>query len=115
MVIKVKPPIKTLNKIKSDVEKPLLKKDFVQEAKNHIPLNRIGDIENRHQEFPWENPLVRDDVTKLFNLRLSEPDWLKLKYIADKTNQSMHTLCLDILIPFIQKKLKKILEDNQSE
>lgn len=108
MTIKSRPPLSTLNKAKT--EEVFDKKKFVQEAKRHTPLKKIGDKENEANDFPWNNPVVRDDVTKLFNLRLSEPDWLKLKYIADRSNQSMHTLCLDVLIPFIHKKLKKILE-----
>ena len=31
---------------------------------------------------PWEDPQVRDDVLKVYNLRLPEPYLLKLKHIA---------------------------------
>ena len=118
MSIKISPP----NKIKEHNERHIRannksKKDFIRQANKHKPLQKkiLGknNIEhNKYQELPWNNPIVREDVTKMFNLRLSEPDWLKLKYISDNTKESMHSLCLDILIPAIHRKLKKIIPNN---
>jgi len=87
------------------------KKEFVQEANKHSPIKEIissgqGDSE---KIYPWNTPSVREDVTKLFNIRLSEPDWLKLKYLSDQTNESMHAICLDILIPTMSRRLKKLV------
>lgn len=42
------------------------------------------------ESYPWEEPGVREDVTKVYNLRLPEPYLLKLKYIAEHTPDSMH-------------------------
>lgn len=94
---------------KSYVEK---KKEFVQEADKHVPIETTSTVEEQactEKQYPWTKPSVREDVTKLFNIRLRESDWLKLKYISEHTNESMHTICLDTLIPMINKKLKKLL------
>lgn len=96
------------NKIEKDS-----KKDFVDGAGKHIPLedkNLEEKVSFRDPDYPWNQPGVRKDVTRLFNLRLSEPDWLKLKFISDKTDESMHTICLDVVIPAIARKLRKTLE-----
>ena len=36
-------------------------------------------------------------MTKVYNLRLPEPAFLKLKYIAEHTHDSMQKFCLDLL------------------
>lgn len=54
---------------------------------------------------PWQDPKVRDDVLKVYNLRLPEPYLLKLKYIAEHTSGSMHSFCLDALLPAIDAKI----------
>ena len=57
---------------------------------------------------PWEEPGVRDDVTKLYNLRLPEPYLLKLKYIAEHTPNSMQKFCLPILQKEIDRKIEEL-------
>ena len=58
--------------------------------------------------YPWEAPGVREDITKVFNLRLTEPYFLKLKYIAESTPDSMQKFCLDILLPAIDTKIDEL-------
>ena len=36
------------------------------------------------QPYPWEASGVREDVIRPFNLRLSEPEYLQLKYIVER-------------------------------
>ena len=60
------------------------------------------------QQFPWDDPIVRDDVLKIYNVRLPEPYLLKLKYIAERTPGSMHQFCIDVLLPAIDKKVKEL-------
>lgn len=57
---------------------------------------------------PWEAPGVREDVVKVFNLRLPEPYLLKLKYIAEHTPDSMQTFCQKVLLAAIDEKIKEI-------
>jgi hypothetical protein len=58
---------------------------------------------------PWEYLGVREDVTKVYNLRLSEPYLLKLKYIAEHTPDSMQKFCLNVLQNAIDEKIKELL------
>ncbi|RMF17007.1 MAG: hypothetical protein D6761_05225 [Candidatus Dadabacteria bacterium] len=62
-------------------------------------------------EFPWEDPAVRDDLLKVFNLRLPEPLYLKLKFLSDYSPRSMQQICLDALRPAIERELKKLLNE----
>lgn len=45
--------------------------------------------------WPWEAPHVRDDVTKGYALRLPEPLYLRLKWVAEQTGRSINGLCRD--------------------
>lgn len=60
---------------------------------------------------PWEAPGVREDVLKIYNLRLPEPYLLKLKFIAEKTPDSMQKFCLDALLPAIDAKIKELIKN----
>jgi hypothetical protein len=58
--------------------------------------------------YPWEDDKVREDVIKPFNIRLSEPYLLKLKYIAEHTPDSMQKFCLTILHEAINAKIEEL-------
>ena len=58
--------------------------------------------------YPWETPGVRDDVAKVFNLRLPEPYLLRLKHIAEGTPDSMQRFCLGVLLPAIDVKIVEL-------
>lgn len=81
--------------------------------------NFIAGAERRPEErlssanaspFPWNQPGVRDDVLKVYNLRLPEPYLLKLKYISERTPDSMHQFCMSVLLPAIDVKIKDLTE-----
>lgn len=59
---------------------------------------------------PWNDPTVRDDVLKLYNLRLPEDYLLKLKYIAEHTPGSMQRFCLDTLLPAIDEAIDDLVK-----
>lgn len=60
-------------------------------------------------DYPWNDPMVRKDVLKTFNLRLPEDVFLKLKYVAENTPKtSMHKLCLKAVEETIEQELKKL-------
>lgn len=61
-------------------------------------------------KYSWESPSVREDVNKVYNLRLSEPYLLKLKYIAEHTPESMQKFCINVLEKEIDKKIKGLTE-----
>jgi hypothetical protein len=60
--------------------------------------------------YPWEEAGIREDVTKVYNLRLSEPYLLKLKYIAEHTPNSMQKFCLKVVQEAIDKEIAKLTE-----
>lgn len=62
----------------------------------------------RKSKYSWESAGVREDVTKVYNLRLSEPYLLKLKYIAEHTPDSMQKFCINVLEKEIDKKIKEL-------
>ena len=57
---------------------------------------------------PWEDPRVREDVLKVYNLRLPEPYLLKLKFIAEHTPDSMQKFCLENLLPAIDARIEQL-------
>lgn len=60
--------------------------------------------------YPWQEPHIRADVSKVYNLRLSEAYMLKLKYIAEHTPDSMQKFCLNVLEKAIDDKINEILK-----
>lgn len=63
---------------------------------------------SRTNGLPWEDPRVRPDVRKVYNLRLPEPYLIKLKHIAAHRQSSMQEFCLGILLPAIDEKIKEL-------
>ncbi len=59
--------------------------------------------------YPWEEPHIRDDVKKNIPLRLPEPLYMKLKYIADHTPYSMNSFILEKLSEEIEEELSNLL------
>lgn len=86
--------------------------DFIAGAEQHTSLS--SDMESSHtipydtEPYPWKDPKVREDVQKVYNLRLPEPYILKLKYIAEHTPDSMQKFCLDALLPAIDAKIERL-------
>lgn len=74
----------------------------------HTPTSISQKKIKDNEVFPWEEFNVRHDVKKLFSLRLSEPDMLKLKYIQEKTGKSMQKFCLEHILPEIEAEVKRL-------
>lgn len=64
--------------------------------------------EREGRAHPWNAPNVRADVAKVYNLRLPEPYLLKLKYIAERSPDSMQQFCLSVLLPAIDAKIAEL-------
>lgn len=95
---------------------PLLEekvKEFVLGAEKNknegqISYEEVDPKEEKYKEksfFPWEDSKIRKDVYKTFNLRLPEEYYVKLAYLSQLKKDSKHKICLDILLPEIDKKL----------
>ena len=63
--------------------------------------------------YPWEEPPVRQDVTKVFNLRLPESYLLKLKYLAEHTPDSRQQFCLKVLLPAIDAQIEELTQKDR--
>lgn len=57
--------------------------------------------------YPWEDPRVREDVTKVYNLRLPEPVHLKLKWLAKRSPESMHEIAVKAVEAEVQRRIRK--------
>jgi len=104
--MKLKSPKQRLSLSKSkpivDIESQEYLK-FISDAEK-IP-QEVKDAEKKEEVFPWEEPNVRDDVVKIFNLRLSEKYYKKLEYLSKMRKESKHSICMSILLPEIDKLL----------
>lgn len=63
---------------------------------------------------PWEN---LDSVRRNspFNLRLTDAERAKLKFISEHTPDSMHDFCIKIISPAIDEKINAILKKLNSD
>jgi len=53
--------------------------------------------------YPWHDPSVREDVQKVFTVKLPEEYILKIKYISDKTNKSQQKIIREIICHEVDK------------
>ena len=85
--------------------------EAVEEAQKPLPRS-VLEAKKRPgveaKDYPWEAPGVRDDVIKIYNLRLPEPYLLKLKYISEHTPASMQKFCIEVLLPAIDAKIEEL-------
>ena len=78
---------------------PPSKADFIE--------NDDVEVDETEEVLAWEQPGVRDEMLKMFNLRLPEPFKLKLDYIG-KHHHSAHQFCLDVLLPAIDAEIDRL-------
>lgn len=81
--------------------------EFIDGARQDVLIS-YDMISNNIISYPWDDPQIRADVLKLYNLRLPEPYLLKLKYIAEHTPDSMQKFCIDTLLPAIDAKIEAL-------
>jgi hypothetical protein len=62
----------------------------------------------RGGDLTWQQPGVRADVTKPFNLRLPEPLKLKLDYIRERTRISVHEFVMAAVVPAVEAELERL-------
>jgi hypothetical protein len=75
------------------------------------PTGRAG--QGRGEPLPWQQPSVRADVTKPFNLRLPEPLKLKLDYIRARTRISVHEFVMEALVPAVEAELERLKRERR--
>jgi hypothetical protein len=86
---------------------PKLSQESLEKAKNDF-ISQPSKASSSNS-YPWESSDVRDDVYKTFNIRLKESDYLKLKYIAEHSKDSMHSICIEPIEETIKTKLSNML------
>lgn len=64
----------------------------------------------KEKVYPWEEPHIREDVKKNLPLRIPEPLYMKLKYIADHTPYSMNSFILERLTEEIEQEIARLID-----
>lgn len=59
----------------------------------------------RSNDLPWLAGYVREDVSKSYPLRLPEPLYLQLKWVAKQTARSMNVVCREAIEKEIARHL----------
>ena len=95
-----------MSKISRRPPAPSTAEEFIDGALNLPEPVMRGD--NDQGPYPWEDPKVRSDVFKGFNLRLPEPYLLKLRFVAKHSPHSMQGFIHSVLLPAIDKELAAI-------
>lgn len=106
-----RPPLKSIANTED-----LKLKEFIEAAESpkksgslSVEKNRIKERDDISLTFPWEEKNIRSDVHKVFNLRLPETYYMKLKYLSEKEKESHHKILMNIICPEIDKKIKEII------
>ena len=83
------------------------KLDTPPRPKREAPANKKVE----KPSYPWEDPGLRKDVIKHFNLRLNEITWTKLLFIFEHSKGSRHSVILDMLETEMERRIEKIKEE----
>jgi len=64
-------------------------------------------------QYPWEVEGLRDDVTKIFNLRISERHLAMLQFIGRQKHLhgSQQKFCLNLLLPAIEAEAERLKKE----
>lgn len=62
--------------------------------------------------YPWED---LDDARRrtVFNIRLTDAEIAKLKFISENTPHSMHEFCISIVAPAIEAKIVELTKEKR--
>ena len=98
--------------MKKPVDDPGVEK-FIKNAEKQIEPVVVEEIER--DRLPWE--ALDRDVQKVFNLRIPESYFLKLKYVSDnlptKDGGSMQKVVHNILFPALDEAVERIMKGNR--
>ena len=102
-----------MSQLKSKPPTPLINdsETFVLGAEKPAAIQSGYSSTATDEIYPWQDPSIREDVLKIYNLRLPEPYLLKLKYIAQHTPDSMQKFCLDHLLKAIDDQVDQLTHD----
>ncbi len=69
----------------------------------------VGQNKHQIEIYPWQDASVREDVHKIFTIRLPEELLLKIKFISEKTNKSQQKIVREIISEEINKVISKMI------
>lgn len=58
--------------------------------------------------YPWEDTQLRADVSKPFNLRLSEPTKARLQWLSERSPESMHQIAVEAVEAEIERRVREV-------
>lgn len=83
------------------------RKEITDDSVGFILGAEASQEETKPEMMPWEDESLRDDVVKLYNLRLPEPVYVKLKWLAENSPDSMHTIAMQGVLKEMERRLKE--------
>ena len=81
---------------------------FINEGIIDVSVSNTSAPKKNDEEYPWEKDGVRDDVMKVFNVRLSESYFLKLKYVSEHIGKSSNNICVSLIKDFLDKEVSRL-------
>lgn len=75
--------------------------DFILEAEKKVKKTPSPQL-------PWQDGKIRDDVQKVFSVKLPEEYLLKIKYVSEITNKSQQKIIRDIIKSSIDEILSSL-------
>lgn len=81
--------------------------DFILEAASPSQKRSLNDIKAKRRVFPWNEEHIREDVQKVFTVKLPEEYILKIKFISEQTNKSQQKIIREIICASIDEMLKE--------
>ena len=90
---------------------------FTRAPKKTIPVNTIEDFVSKadfyiasKDDLPWTG-LREDKRTEVYNIRFTEVEMSKLRFIAEHTPNSMQTFLIKHILPAIDRAIDDVLLD----
>lgn len=80
-------------------------KDFILDAEVKGKTEEVK-VRAESVQLPWNDQRVRQDVQKVFTVKLPEEYILKIKYISEVTNKSQQKIVREIISSGIENILK---------
>ncbi len=104
MAFKKNPPLRSVPA--RNIEEEL---DRFAQAAGSAPESSTHAVAKTNSPLPWEEAQVREDVVKNIPLRLSEPLYLKLKFIAKHTPYSMNSFIIERLTEIVDEEIAQMV------
>lgn len=79
--------------------------DFMTESFIQGAESKASESNGR---YPWEDPTLRRDVLKTFNIRLTEPAKAKLQWLSENTPKSMHQIAIEAVESEIDRQIQEL-------